>query len=106
MKVSRACKPPFSITAADLSNMDLGTVCPDRSSMAAGKFSEARTLMIKGNKQTNQKDSMTSTVLIHTVQRTHGATVQLLIYFGSLEVKKIAEDLTRYATKKRRTSTL
>ena len=86
MKVSRACKPPFSITAADLSNMDLGTVCPDRSSMAAGKFSEARTLMTKGNKQTNKKDYMTSTVLIHTVIHTVQRTVQLCNYSFTLAV--------------------
>ena len=101
MKVSRACKPPFSITAADLSNMDLGTVCPDRSSMAAGKFSEARTLMTKGNKQTNKQKRIYDVNCIDTHGATHGSTVQLLIYFGSLEVKKIAEDLTCYAKKKK-----
>lgn len=44
INLSMAFKPPFSFTAADLSNTDLGIVCPDKSSMAAGKFSDARTL--------------------------------------------------------------
>ena len=86
MKVSRACKPPFSITAADLSNMDLGTVCPDRSSMAAGKFSEARTLMAKGNKQTNKQKRFHDVNCIDTHGATHGATVQLCNYSFTLAV--------------------
>ena len=47
IKVSKVFKPPLSFTAADLSNTDLGIVCPDKSSMAAGKFSDARTLLAK-----------------------------------------------------------
>lgn len=46
-----AFNPPFSFTAADLSNNDLGMVCPDKSSMAAGKFSDARTLVRKKKNQ-------------------------------------------------------
>ena len=98
MKVSRACKPPFSITAADLSNMDLGTVCPDRSSMAAGKFSDARTLMTKGNKQTKK----ISWRQPYWYRQRNERTAQLLIYFGSLEsVMKIVKDLKRSAKKKK-----
>lgn len=68
--------------------------------MAAGKFSEARTLMTKGNKQTNKK-RFHDVNCIDTHGARHGATVQLLLYSGSLEVKKIAEDLTCYAKKKK-----
>ena len=47
-------KPPFSFTAADLSNIDFGIVWPDKSSMAAGKLSDARTL--QGKKVSLNKD--------------------------------------------------
>lgn len=51
MYVSILANPPFSFTTADLSNMDLGIVWPDKSSMAAGKLSEASTLEEKRSKK-------------------------------------------------------
>lgn len=58
INTSMAFNPPFSLTAADLSNNDLGMVCPDKSSMAAGKFSDARTL---ASKKTHQDENRVCT---------------------------------------------
>ena len=49
MSVSIVATPPLSLMVADLSRTDLGTLSPDRSSMAAGRFREASTLMTKEN---------------------------------------------------------
>ena len=58
INTSMAFNPPFSLTAEDLSNNDLGIVCPDKSSMAAGKFSDARTL---ASKKTHQDENRVCT---------------------------------------------
>ena len=58
MYVSMDFTPPFSFTAADLSNTDLGIVCPDKSSMAAGKFSDARTLVTRIKEQRDENTYM------------------------------------------------